>query len=180
MKFASGCSTTSLSCALARADRHGWNELGNYLLVHERRVQDFVDAGFFLTSSPEVDTAYDRRGLPRLVKIRGRLRCAHDLFVDVDKDLDVMERGGRTWVRLGDCKYHAGVVGEAPRTIFRYDTAHPYPDHDDNYHKHLFNHVTWEEVGMPQWIGRRDWPHLSEVLEELQVWWRDTGRRLNR
>ncbi|MCA9863778.1 MAG: hypothetical protein KC432_12180 [Thermomicrobiales bacterium] len=60
-----------------------------------------------------------------------------------------MERGGRTWVRLGDCTYHAGIAGEAPRTIFCYDTSHPDPDYADNYHKHLFNHATWEEAGTP-------------------------------
>lgn len=56
---------------------------------------------------------------------------------------------GRTWVRLGDCTYHAGIAGETPRTIFRYDTSHPDPDHADDYHKHLFNHATWEEAGTP-------------------------------
>ncbi len=91
-----------------------------------------------------------------------------------------MERGGSTWVRLGDCKYHAGIAGDAPRTIFRCDTAHPYPEHEDNYHKHYFNHATWEEVGTPAWIGRKRRPHLGEVLEELQVWWRNTGQRLIR
>jgi hypothetical protein len=40
----------------------------------------------------------------------------------------------------------------------------------------LFDHSTWREVGTPIWIGRSAWPHLSQVLEELQAWWRDTGQ----
>jgi hypothetical protein len=179
MKSASGCSTTKCCCALAPADQHGWNEYGNYLLIHERHIQAFMDEGFVLSDGLNVIIARDRQRRPVAVSIEGRLTCINGLFVDIEKHLDVMERGGRIWVRLGDCKYHAGIAGEAPRTIFRYDTAHPYPHHKDNYHKHHFNHVTWEEIGTPEWIGRRDWPHLSEVLAELQAWWQDTGQNLD-
>jgi hypothetical protein len=162
------------------ADRHGWNELSNYLLIHERQVQAFADEGFVLSDGLHAVITRDRQKRPAAVAIKGRLTCAHDLFLDIEMHLDIMERDSRAWVRLGACKYHAGIAGEAHRTIFRYDTSHPYTDHEDNYHKHLFDHSTWREVGTPIWIGRRDWPHLSEVLEELQVWWRDTGRHLSR
>lgn len=161
------------------ADPHDWNELGNYLLIHERRVQAFVDEGFILSNGLEESIYRDRFGHPRAVKISGRLECDHGLFLDVDKDLEVMVRDGRFWVRIIGCKYHAGVVGDANRCVFRYDTSHPYDDHDDEYHKHRFDYVTWEEIGIPIWIGRPNWPHLSDVLDELQAWWETTGRFLH-
>lgn len=161
------------------ASRHDWNELGNYLLIHERRVQAFVDEEFVLSDGLTVHIIRNRQKRPAAVTIKGRLICAHSLFVDTEQDLDIMERDGRTWVRLSDCKYHAGIAGETQRTVFRYDTSHPYPGHEDNYHKHQFDPTTWREIGKPIWIGRGAWPHLSEVLEELQAWWRTTGQHLS-
>jgi hypothetical protein len=165
---------------LAPADRHNCNEFGNYLLIHDHHIQAFMDEGFVLSDGSNAIVARDRQRRPAAVAIEGRLTCIHGLFVDIEKHLDVMAHGGRAWVWLGDCKYHAGIEGGAPQQIFRYDTTHPYPDHNDKYHKHRFNHTTWEEAGTPEWIGRSDWPHLSEVLEELRVWWRNIGRHLSR
>ena len=176
MKSVSGCSTTRCYCASVPADRHDWNELGNNPLIHERLNVAFMDEGVVLSDALRVIITRDRQKRPAAVEIKGRLTCTHGLFVDIEKHLDVMVRDGRIWVRLGDCKYHAGIAGFAHRTISRYDTSHPYPDHADNYHKHHVNHATWEEVGTPTWIGRMDCPHLSEVLAELQDWWRDTGQ----
>lgn len=163
-----------------RDSRFHWNELSNYLLIHERQVQACVDEGFVVSDELHAVITRDRQKRSATVALKGRLTCVHDVFLDTEVRLEVMERGGSTWVRLGDCKYHAGIAGDAPRTIFRCDTAHPYPEHEDNYHKHYFNHATWEEVGTPAWIGRKHRPHLGEVLEELQVWWRNTGQRLIR
>lgn len=163
---------------MAPADRHGWNELGNAIIIHERRLQSFLDEGFVITHNVQVRVFHNRAHAPVAVKIAGRILCVHHLFLDVETDLDVMQRGGRAWVRLADCKYHAGVSGNRARTIFRYDTSHPYPDHPDNYHKHLFDHETWTEIDTPVWIGRSRWPDLSEVLEELHIWWTSIGQYL--
>ena len=91
---------------------------------------------------------------------------------------DIEHRGGRPWVKTNDCKYRAGVEGDQARSIFRYDTSHPYQHYPDTYHKHTFDHVTWEEIDPPTWVGREAWPHLSDAIEELRLWWIETGQYL--
>ena len=160
------------------ADKHDWNELGNYLFLHGLHLQGFVEEGFVVHNQVRESSLFNRNELVS-VTLAGRLICEHGLFVDVEKNLEVAERDGKPWVRIDDCKYHAGVLGDVARPVFRYDTSHPYRGHADKYHKHLYNHETWEEIDIPVWIGRHAWPHLSDVLEELQEWWLSTGQYLD-
>jgi hypothetical protein len=66
-----------------------------------------------------------------VLRIRGRVRCRHGLFVDVDKTLAIEVRRGRDMVRTVRYAYHAGIEGKADRPIFRYDNAHAYSGHPD-------------------------------------------------
>ena len=105
-----------------RDSRFHWNELSNYLLIHERQVQACVDEGFVVSDGLHAVITRDRQKRSATIALKGRLTCVHDVFLDTEVRLEVMERGDRTWVRLGDGKYHAGIAGDAPRTIFRYET----------------------------------------------------------
>jgi hypothetical protein len=159
-----------------RSDRHGWNSLENYFHVHDRRIADFIAEGFVLHDGLEREWL----GSDTIV-IQGRIRCAHGLFVDVEKYLAVkISRSGALQVKTGSYSYHVGIAGERERSLFRYDNAHVYTreGHPDTHHKHRFDHHTWQEVRPPDWIGQERWPHLSEVLEELRVWWETTGCHL--
>ncbi|MCA9876209.1 MAG: hypothetical protein KC442_00445 [Thermomicrobiales bacterium] len=158
------------------ADKHGWYELHNYLFLHSLHLQRFVEEGFIVQNALSHGSSYDPRGNLIELMITGRITCQHRLFLDVEEEFEFSERSGRVWVRVNGCKYHAGILGHPPRTIFRYDTAHPYAGHPDNYHKHLFDHETWREIGTPIWIGRQQWPSLAEVIDELRAWWETTGR----
>jgi hypothetical protein len=110
--------------------------------------------------------------------LEGRLRCKHGLFIDVLKYLDVRQSSTRILVRTNRYRYHAGVEGSTARPIFRYDNTDAKPGHPDAHHKHRFDPKTWREIEPPLWIGEERWPHLSDVVEELQVWWETTGRHL--
>jgi hypothetical protein len=169
---ASGSSITTFFSVPAKPDRHGWNSLENYFHIHESRMRDFLEDGFVIEDGLKTEALQDT------LILTGRIRCQHGLFVDVYKVLAVEQRHGRPWVRTEACKYHAGVEGPEARPVFRYDTSHSYPDHPDTYHKHRFDHATWTEIGSPQWIGRDDWPHLSDAIEELRSWWYETGQYL--
>lgn len=153
-------------------DPHGWNALANYLNVHHRRLDDLREY-FVIGDDLQYDfpTAYT-------FEIRGRVRCRHGLFVDVDKTLEVNDKHQ---VRTIKYSYHAGVEGKQDRPIFRYDNAHRYAreGHADEHHKHRFDPATWQEIEPPEWIGRDRWPHLNEVIEELREWWETTGQFLN-
>lgn len=120
----------------------------------------------------------EHRPKPDEYRIIGRLSCPHGLFVDVRKILRINPLGQ---MRTRQYRYHAGVIGPRDRPIFRYDNAHPYSieGHHDAHHRHRFDHVTWEEIEPPEWVGRDRWPHLDEVVRELMAWWETTGRNLD-
>ncbi len=109
--------------------------------------------------------------------MEGRIWCRHGLFVDVRNVLEINERRP---VRGKLYKYHAALDGPSHRPIFRYDNSHTYlrEGHPDAFHKHRFDHQTWEEVRPPEWIGYDNWPTLADVIEELYDWWQKTGQFL--
>lgn len=150
-------------------DRHGWTSLQNYLKVHQSYLDLFRE--YFILDD---DLQYLFADGSRFT-IRGRIRCQHGLFIDVKKRLDV-----NIWSQVQTYRYdyHAGLEGPLDRPIFRYDNAHVYrrEGHADEHHKHRFDSTTWQEIEPPEWIGRARWPHLSEVVEELESWWRTTGQ----
>jgi hypothetical protein len=157
-----------------RGNPHDWNTLDNYLHVHARYMELHLASGFVIAD----DLAFEFRDDPSALVIRGRIQCRHGLFVDVDKTLVVREQRGRVLVRTVDYAYHAGIAGAEDRPIFRYDNAHSYEGHADAHHKHRFDHKTWTPIDPPVWVGEADWPHLSDVINELLGWWNDTGQRL--
>lgn len=158
-----------------RADPHDWNALDTCLHIHDSYMQQFIDSGFVV----EDDVTSEWLGTPpRLLILRGRIRCQHGLFLDVLKELEVESRHGKLYVRTEQYNYHAGVEGEQNRTVFRYDNVHPHAGHADAHHKHCYDHTTWEEIRPPEWVGRDNWRHLSDVIAELQAWWDETGQHL--
>jgi hypothetical protein len=151
-------------------DSHDWNALDTYFIIHDAYLQRAMDDGFVLShnlSNPLV--------LPDTVVLRGRIDCEHGIFLDVDKVLEVMYRGGRPYVRTQRYNYQAMIVGSEPRPIFRYDNAHIYPGHTDRHHKHRVDFETWTYIEPPDWVGHEAWPHINEVIEELQLWWLEIG-----
>lgn len=157
---------------MRKADRQGWHRLQSYLNVHYGHLERF--ANYFVVAD-ELEAAFISRDR---FAIRGRVRCDHALFVDVDKVLAYRSDGRVRTIRYS---YHAGFEGPVDRPIFRYDNDHRYSreGHPDEHHKHRFDPVTWQEIEPPEWVGRDRWPHLSDVLEELWEWWREVGRGLN-
>jgi hypothetical protein len=79
-------------------------------------------------------------------------------------------------VRTRKYAYFAGVDGDPPRGIFRYDNAHAHPGHEDAHHRHAYDcGGTWKEIEPPDWVGYDGWPHLNEVVLELEEWWTRNG-----
>jgi hypothetical protein len=112
-------------------DPHGWNDLNNYLNVHDSWLERFH--GYFLIQN---QLKFDILG-PATLVIKGRLLFVGGLFIDVEKTLEINERNQVRTVRYA---YHAGITGRADRSIFRYDNAHTHPGHDDEHHRHAFDH----------------------------------------
>lgn len=139
------------------AGKHGWNSLENYLHVVLRVVEDdpfVVSHNLKIQPSPEAG------------EVSGDVICHEDVILDVDKYFEVRLVGRRREARTVRYSYHARYkTGEH---IFRYDNAHAYPGHATSHHKHEFDSTGNDTVIH---VGT-DWPHLSEVLDELKtiVW----------
>src|SRR3712207_4063285 len=97
-------------------DRHGWNDLDHYLNIHfaqlDRLGEYFVEADDLDIYLSDDDT----------LRIEGRIRCQHGIFLDVAKTLEFNDWNQVRTIRF---KYHAGMEGDQSRPIFRYDNAHP-------------------------------------------------------
>ena len=139
------------------AAKHDWNDLENYLHVTLRAVED---------NPFEVDHTL---GFPRMSpdagEVSGDIFCHGEIVVNVIKYFDIRAVGKRRQARTVRYSYHARYRdGE---DIFRYDSFHRRPNHPTSHHKHEF-HPDGETVTH---VGT-DWPHLSEVLDELKrlVW----------
>jgi hypothetical protein len=160
-----------------RPDPHGWNTLDNYLKTHFGHLDRLEVAGDILGDT----LTYEWIG-PHEFHIRGRIICRGGLFVDVDKHLETnhAEPTRVEKVRTVSYSYHAGLIGEDDRCVFRYDNAHRYAreGHEDAHHKHRFDPTTWQEIAPPEWIGGHRWPHLNEVIDELLAWWDTTAKDL--
>lgn len=125
------------------AERPGWNECSNFLFIVESRIQRLEDEGFITAGRLISDFDVGKGATEETIIVSGPIVCAEVLFINVQDALTVMERADRPWVRLNRSRYHAGVLGQAPRAIFRYDNAHAYPGHPDAFHKHQFDPATW-------------------------------------
>lgn len=149
--------------------------LERYLHILDRQLEMCQASGFVVRD--ELGSALEDDP-PELV-IRGRIRCQHGLFVDVDATLAIRDQRGRATVWMLTYSYHAGIEGPVDRPVFRYDNAHDYPDHADAHHKHHFDHTTWKRRDPPEWIGEARCPRLIDVLHELGDWWQEIGQHLD-
>ena len=138
------------------AAKHDWNDLENYLHVVLRVVDHDP---FVVRHTLEVERS------PEAGTVSGDVFCHGDIVIDVIKDFEIRTRGRREQARTVQYSYHARY--DDGENILRYDNIHRQPKHRTAHHKHEF-HPDGETVTH---IGT-DWPHLSEVLDELKrlVW----------
>ena len=102
---------------------------------------------------------------PDAGEVSGDVFCHENVVINVLKHFEIRTIDGRRQARTVRYSYHARYKGG--EDILRYDNAHQHPGHRTRHHKHRF-HSGGETVTH---IGA-DWPHLSEVLDELKglVW----------
>ncbi len=97
-----------------------------YLSVNEAHLSRFRD--HFL-----IDEGLSFEFPRRAVRIRGQLGFVHGLVMEVTINL-LVDANRR--VRVAEYRFHAALVRDRHRPIFRYDNAHPYPGHPDPHHKY--------------------------------------------
>lgn len=94
------------------------------------------------------------------VNIKGRLECAFDVLVLVDKWLEVRRGAQRHYEVKGySYSYHAWRRGTGT-TLIRYDSSHGL----DRLHRHSLSLATLQEIQEPISLG--DLPTLTDFIEE--------------
>lgn len=134
------------------AGKHGWNDLEDYLHVILRVAEShpFV-----------VEHHLEREISPEAGKVSGDILCHGDIVLNVDKHFEIRRLDNRRQARTTRYSYHAQTKEGKP--ILRYDNAHCRQGHPTHHHKHdwLSEEEEITHVGA-------NWPHLSEVLDELR------------
>jgi hypothetical protein len=152
-------------------DRHRPNRFSSYTKIHETVIRQFIDTGFIgsenLAFSPQPN---------RKIRLKGEISCLGEIIISVDKMLDILD-----WVdddaivQSRWYAYNASVKNHG--NILRYDNqdfGYLRPGHLDEHHRHSFDwHDGHEYPTSPTWIGRDQWPVLSDVIFEIQDWYWD-------
>ena len=141
---------------------HDWHPYEDYKTVHAEHLHRLTDTGQVLRDRLSFREARAGKEL-RSVNIRGRIECASNVLVMVDKWLDVRRgRRGNYEVRGTSYSYHAWIRGRG--TLVRYDTAHGF----QGLHRHLIDPETHVETRDE--IALDDLPTLADfILEALDL-----------
>lgn len=144
--------------------------LDRYFAIHDATLREF-DHLF------EQDISVFQLRSPAGALHRGRLHCVYGLYLQFEV---LFGRLPANMLRVGRYTFHAGIVRQRDRPIFRYDNAHSYEreGQPDPHHKHRFDVLTGSEIVPPEWIGAANQPTLRSVLVELEQWWTEIGRNL--
>src|SRR5690554_961129 len=101
----------------AEPDRHGWNKLDRYVIIHEKCME-------------ECRTYFVKRDTLRFnvisrdrITLRGTIFCHGNLAIHVNK---ILELNDNHEVRGLLYSYQAQFVSPPERIVFRYDNAHAY------------------------------------------------------
>ena len=134
-------------------------------------MHDLATEGVVLSDGINVEEIRDRRGVLEAVEMRGRVRCAHGVTVNVEKVLEARTRpDGRPEVLGLSYSYHAWFEHEgSQRDLLRYDSAH---GGLDRLHRHVFDPRTGREL-LRERIAVADLPTLDQVLIEAAGWRRE-------
>ena len=146
--------------------RHAPNSWDSYLAAHNGRLADFADH-FVEDDTLEIETT------GAIVLWSGVLSCRDGIEIQVRRQQRTWMRSGGRWVETIEYSYHVMVrAGDAVRSLFRYDNAHPHPGHSDAHHRHAYDDAGNNES--VSWVGEAGWPTLGDVIEEAYEWWRQS------
>lgn len=144
--------------------RHAANSWDSYLSAHHGWLADFADH-FVERDTLEIKTT------ETIVLWSGVLYCRDGIEIQVEKRQRTWMRSGRRWVETIGYSYHVMTKREGRvRGLFRYDNAHPHPDHADAHHRHEYDDDGND--ASVTWVGEAGWPTLGDVVEEAYEWWR--------
>ncbi|MEO6878706.1 MAG: hypothetical protein ABI205_09515 [Gemmatimonadaceae bacterium] len=149
-------------------DPHGPNSFSNFFDVHEKVMRDYVTRGFVLSD----DVAATPVGNGNFI-MEGTIRCLGDVDITVEKILEVTPQDGNREPTIRTIDYHYNARIRGVGNILRYD--YPHPDHNKFHHVHRYDVFNGDDVGT---LTECNWPHLGEVIGELEAWYYENRDRL--
>lgn len=158
-----------------RPAKHAATRFDTYVEAHEGNMEKLRGSEFVAADTLFFEELPGTAG----IFLSGEVACKGGVVVSVEKFLGVLEGDGpAALVQTEWYSYNVFVRGW--HNVLRYDNQHPqhlYPGHQDPHHKHVFDWRSGEErKDSPTWIGAEEWPTLSEVIREAEVWyWGNRG-----
>lgn len=130
----------------------------------------FLDSGFVLLDGLEIKPMGGG-----VIMIEGSIHCAGDIRVDVRKVLVIVEGDendlANSMVKTVEYRYNASIPEGA---VLRYDN--PHITHNTFHHVHRYDVFDGDPIGV---VAECEWPHLGDVLTEMQEWMHANWNRLN-
>lgn len=143
-------------------DPHGWNTVENFLLVHEKGLENHPCIDHSKQNSLSFEQ-YDLEGNSYFV-LYGAVFCIHDVIVEVAKYYETRVLDGRLQLRGFSYRYNAHVRNG--HNLLRYDNGHA--DAPDEFHRHEFDPDSGLEKEK-RILSRHELPVFSDVLTEIQA-----------
>lgn len=147
---------------------HDWHSYNDYQDVHYSHLRNLEREGILLENLLSIEESTDSGELTA-VRIRGELRCRHDVAVSVDKTLDVRYVAGKPEVKGVLYTYHAWIAG-TDQSVIRYDMSH----HWLGLHCHLFDLKSGGETTFSN-LSLDALPSLDEFIRIADQRVRDAG-----
>jgi len=100
-----------------------------------------------------------------ILLVEGVIYCKYNIILEFRKVAELRSIGSRLQVRTFSFAYNAWIEGK--HNVLRYDNGH---DNPDEYHRHIFDLDTGEEIEKEfRIMTREEFPVMHEVLDELQA-----------
>ena len=138
--------------------KHDWNNLGNYIAVHESVLKKYAAC---FANHPRYTVT---RVTELMIELTVTIRFLHrGLKLDIRKTAETKSYGrGLEVARTYSYRYAAyDKLG----CVFRY--CSPHESHNIFHHKHVYDPLTRRELTPPRRIGDDEYPHVHEIFEEL-------------
>jgi hypothetical protein len=138
--------------------KHDWNNLRNYLDVHESVLRKYASC---FTNTPSYSVT---RPTDQMLELAVTMHFSHKgLRLKVEKTAEIRSAGRG----LESAKTYSYSYAAYDNTgcLFRYCSPHPF--HNKFHHKHVYDEVTRVEVTPLKMLGEDEFPHVDEVIEEL-------------
>jgi hypothetical protein len=102
--------------------------------------------------------------------------CVGGVLISASKMLRILDdNAADPVVQTHRYRYHASVQNIG--SLLRYESTNS--DHNQDHYRHEYD--PWSDTELPdspQLIGEAGWPHLGDMISEVEQWYRDNCARL--